>query len=174
MDTQKPDRTRDHHHRLNMGASFPESWMVRKKVAKMVAKRFPVNAVRVQALRTAGYRVGERVYIGEELHVTDELDRRECSLVIGDRVAIAQRVLIVLASHSNSSRLREQVGDVLGAVRICDDAWIGAGAIIMPNVTIGESSIVGAGAVVTKSVEARTFVAGNPARPLKSVDDIRR
>lgn len=144
---------------------------VRKKLAKAIAKSFPLNAVRISALRVAGYGVGRSVYIGTELHVTDELYSDACSLSIGDRVAIAQRVLIILSSHPNNSRLREQVGVVNGSVTIRDDAWIGAGAILLPNVTVGEQAIVAAGAIVTKDVPRRTVVAGNPARFLRSLDD---
>jgi acetyltransferase-like isoleucine patch superfamily enzyme len=144
---------------------------IRKKCAKMAAGRFPLNAVRVRALRSAGYHVGSSVYVGEGLHVTDELFSDLCSLSIGDRVAIAQRVIIVLASHPNESRLKAIAPPVFGHVAIEDDAWIGAGAIILPNVTIGEAAVVGAGAVVTKDVPPRTIVVGNPARPLRSVDE---
>jgi acetyltransferase-like isoleucine patch superfamily enzyme len=143
---------------------------IRKKAAKWVAGSFPLNAVRVRALRLAGYHVGRSVYIGEGLHVTDELFSDVCSLSIGDRVAIAQRVMIVLASHPNESSLRTLVQSVFGHVTIKDDAWIGAGAIILPNVTVGEAAIVGAGAVVTRDVPPRTVVVGNPARPLRSID----
>ena len=52
-----------------------------------------------------------------------------------------------------------------------DYVWIGAGAIILPGVTIGEGAVVAAGSVVTKDVAARMVVAGNPAKPLRSVDD---
>jgi acetyltransferase-like isoleucine patch superfamily enzyme len=144
---------------------------IRKKFAKGVAKSFPLNAVRVFALRVAGYGVGRSVYVGTELHVTDDLQSDACSLSIGDRVAIAQRVLIILSSHPNNSRLREEVGVVNGSVTICDDAWIGAGAILLPNVKVGEQAIVAAGAIVTKDVPARTVVAGNPARFLRSLEE---
>jgi acetyltransferase-like isoleucine patch superfamily enzyme len=48
-------------------------------------------------------------------------------------------------------------------------AWIGAGAIILPGVTVGEYAIVGAGSVVTKDVDPYSIVAGNPARFIKKV-----
>jgi acetyltransferase-like isoleucine patch superfamily enzyme len=144
---------------------------VRKKLAKGIAKSFPLNAVRVAGLRAAGYGVGRSVYLGTELHVTDDLYSDTCYLSIGDRVAIAQRVLIILSSHPNNSKLRGQVEDVNGSVTICDDAWIGAGAILLPNVTVGEQAIVAAGAIVTKDVPPRTVVAGNPARVLRSLDE---
>jgi acetyltransferase-like isoleucine patch superfamily enzyme len=142
---------------------------VRKRALKGLAKGFPLNAVRVLALRGAGYRVGKKVYVGTELHITDELFADRCSLVIGDRVAIAQRVLILLSSHANDSRLTEFIEPVHGAVTIHDDAWIGAGAILLPNISIGTHAIVAAGAVVTKDVAPRTVVAGNPARVLRAV-----
>ena len=55
-------------------------------------------------------------------------------------------------------------------IRIKHCAWIGAGAIILPEVTIGEYSIVGAGSVVTKDVEPYTIVAGNPCRVIGHIE----
>jgi len=144
---------------------------VYKKLFKIIAKTFPLNLIRAFALRAVGYHVGKKVYIGEELHITDELDNLKCNLWIGDRVSIAQRVLIVLSSYPNNSKLRKKTGEIFGTVKICDDAWIGAGVIILPNVTIGEQAIVGAGSIVTKDVPPWTIVAGNPARILRSIDE---
>lgn len=143
---------------------------LRKRGLKGVAKGFPLNAVRVRALRGAGYSVGRKVYVGTELHITDDLFVDRCSLTIGDRVAIAQRVLILLSSHANQSRVGEQIEAVHGDITIHDDAWIGAGAILLPNVSVGEQAVVAAGSVVTKDVAPRTIVAGNPARVLRTLD----
>lgn len=49
------------------------------------------------------------------------------------------------------------------------NSWIGAGAIILPGVTVGENSIVGAGSVVTKDVPDNTIVVGNPAKVVRNV-----
>ncbi|WP_225421336.1 DapH/DapD/GlmU-related protein [Levilactobacillus fuyuanensis] len=49
------------------------------------------------------------------------------------------------------------------------NAWIGAGATVLPGVTVGENAIVGAGAVVTKDVPANVVVVGTPARVLRRV-----
>lgn len=144
-------------------------FVIRKKMFKLIAKYFPLNHVRVWALRQAGYSIGERVYIGEELHVTECLEPCPPKLFIGDRVAIAQRVLIILDSDPNWSKLREKVEIIRGTVRIEADSWIGAGAIILPNVTIGEQAIVGAGSVVTKDVPRGTVVVGNPAKILRKM-----
>ena len=56
------------------------------------------------------------------------------------------------------------------AIRICDDAWIAAGATILRGVTVGRGAIIGAGAVVTKDVEPWTLVGGNPAKIIGHVD----
>lgn len=143
--------------------------MLRKKIYKLVAKYFPWNRVRIWALRRAGYSVGKEVYIGEELHITESFEHGQSKLHIGDRVAIAQRVLIVLDSAPTWSRLRDEIETIEGTVRIEADAWIGAGAILLPNVTIGEQAIVGAGSVVTEDVPPRTVVIGNPARILRKL-----
>jgi acetyltransferase-like isoleucine patch superfamily enzyme len=140
-----------------------------RKAAKMVAKRFPLSSIRVRALRAAGYDIGHEVYIGEDLHVTDEIFGVHGVLTIGDRAALAQRVLIVLSSHANNSRIAAFTPPVVGRVEIGQDAWIGAGAILLPNVTIGAGAIVAAGSIVTKDVAPGMLVAGNPAREIRPV-----
>ncbi|HEX6543434.1 MAG TPA: acyltransferase [Ktedonobacterales bacterium] len=143
--------------------------MVRKKVCKRLAQDFPLNGVRVWALRRAGYHVGKQVYIGEGFFVVDELDSDVCDLTIGDRVAIAPRVLVVLASYPNNSRLRSELGDTFGSVTIGADAWIGAGAVLLPNVAIGEQAIVATSAVVRGDVPSRAVAGGIPARLIRSL-----
>ena len=58
---------------------------------------------------------------------------------------------------------------VWGGVKIKDDVWIGAGVIILSGVTVGECSVIGAGAVVTKDVEPYTVVAGVPAKKIRNL-----
>ena len=58
-----------------------------------------------------------------------------------------------------------------GPIKIEDGAWIGAGAIILANVTVGRKAVVGAGAVVTRSVPAFAIVAGNPAKVIGTVNE---
>ena len=86
---------------------------------------------------------------------------------IGNRVAIADRVTPSVASNANFSRIRNLIGELHGPIAIEDDAWLGAGVIVLPNVTIGRGAVVGAGAVVTRDVPSFTVVAGVPARPIK-------
>lgn len=103
-------------------------------------------------------------------------------ITFGDRVAVGPNVQFITANHPvrPEDRIRPAAqGDTLPfqivtlalPITIGEDAWIGAGAIILPGVTIGSGAVVGAGAVVTRSVAARSVVVGNPARHLRNVDD---
>lgn len=85
---------------------------------------------------------------------------------IDDRAEIAMNVTIITNNHDFYDRDILTIKDV----HICRNVWIGAGAIILPGVTIGENSIVGAGSIVTKDVPANTIVAGNPAKPIRKLD----
>lgn len=142
----------------------------RKKIGRMLASSFPLNRVRVAGLRWAGYVVGYKVYIGTNFILAAMNSATGDGLEIGDRVSIAPNVTLVLSSDANYSRLVEQILPVRGFVKLEKDCWIGAGAIILPNVTVGECAIVGAGSVVTRDVEPFTVVAGVPAKRIKLIE----
>ncbi|MGZ0018240.1 acyltransferase [Nitrosomonas sp. wSCUT-2] len=85
---------------------------------------------------------------------------------IGNRVVLSVRAMIIDSGLDLDSIQREHIYD---HVIIQDDAWIGAGAIILPGVTVGKGAIIGAGSVVTKSVPSYCLVAGNPARVIREL-----
>jgi maltose O-acetyltransferase len=143
--------------------------ILKKKLLKTLIRFIPGNSLRIILLRACDYKIGKKVYIGEDLIVSEVLEDFSEKLIIEDRVAIAQRVTFVTASDPNYSRLWDYVKIIRGKIIIKHDAWIGVGVIILPNVTIGEFSIVGAGAVVTKDVPPYTIVAGIPAKPIKKI-----
>jgi maltose O-acetyltransferase len=149
--------------------------MILKKVCKKLLKNFakitPGFKLRVALLRWAGYQIGEQVYIGEDLIIIDELEDRD-QVIIGNRVAIAPRVTLVVSSRPNFSRVGNVISEEKGPIIIEDDAWLGTGVIVMPNVRIGEGAVVGAGSVVTKDVPPYTIVVGSPAKPLKKIKSI--
>jgi len=117
----------------------------------------------------AGYEIGQQVYIGEDLIIIDELNDKG-RVRIGDRVAIAERVTLVISSNANFSKIRPFVKDIHGYIEIDDDAWLGTGCIILPDVRIGKGAVVGAGSVVTKNVPDFTVVAGIPAKPIQKLN----
>jgi acetyltransferase-like isoleucine patch superfamily enzyme len=144
-------------------------WKVYKRLLKLIAKQIPGYRLRCQLLRMAGYKIGEQVYIGEELIIADELEDKG-RVRIGDRVAISERVTLIVSSNPNFSKIRPFIKDQHGHIEIDDDAWLGTGCIILPDVRIGKGAIVGSGAVVTKNVPDFTVVAGVPAKTIKRLD----
>lgn len=88
-------------------------------------------------------------------------------ITIEDNVMLAPKVSLLSESHPLSPYQRHAL--VPGRIHIKKNVWIGAGATILPGVTIGENSVVAAGAVVNKDVPDNTVVGGVPAKPLKSI-----
>ncbi len=121
--------------------------------------------------------VGDRCYIGQS-HIVCHT-----GVTLGDDVVISWGVTIV-DHNSHSVEWRYRKDDILdwarglkdwsnvkiAPVTIHDRVWIGFNAIILKGVTIGEGAVVAAGAVVTKDVAPYTVVAGNPARPIKTLE----
>lgn len=91
---------------------------------------------------------------------------------IGNNVVLSARVMLLDAGLEIDGFANIEFPKHIGSfIRIEDGVWIGAGAIILPGVTIGKKSVVGAGSIVTKDVPPFTVVAGNPARPIGRTDD---
>jgi len=111
---------------------------------------------------------GARVELGEASFVGfgTELDVA-LELLIGAHVLIAPGCFITDHGHGHSrGRLIDSQGAERRAVRIENDVWVGAHAIILPGVTIGHGAVIGAGAVVTRDVPPGSIVAGVPARQI--------
>lgn len=117
----------------------------------------PINAV-----RTDGVTIGNRVLI-----MPGCLMMSAGGITIDDDVMIAANVQLISNNHDLANRWII----TCKPVHICRRAWIGAGATILPGVTVGENAVVGAGSVVTHDVEPDTIVAGNPARVIKRIEE---
>lgn len=90
---------------------------------------------------------------------------------IGSRVVLSARCMLIDSGLSIKDYSTKDFPEhVNNFIKIEDGVWIGAGAIILPGVTVGQKSIVGAGSVVTRDVAPFTIVAGNPARPIGRTD----
>lgn len=107
-------------------------------------------------------RLGRNVFIN---HACSFLDLG--GITIEDEVMIGPRVNITSENHPVEAAERKTM--VPGEVIIKKNVWIGAAATILPGVTIGENSVVAAGAVVTKNVPPDTLVAGVPAKVVKEL-----
>jgi acetyltransferase-like isoleucine patch superfamily enzyme len=134
---------------------------------------FVGNPFRIFLLRRMGIRVGKDVVITSHTKITCKFGY-ESLLTIEDRAAIGADHIILTSDPCRSLLLsmkgRYPFLEVVGRVIIKHDSWIGAGSIILPNVIIGEYSIVAAGSVVTRNVAPYTVVAGVPAKPIRKMD----
>lgn len=142
---------------------------VRRKAFKYIAKFSPGCGFRIWLLRRCNFAIGEQVYIGEDFIVIDDLSDDTPYLTIEDRVAISPRVTFVIHTKPNWSRIADFVNSRKGRITIRKDAWIGTGAVVLPDVEIGEGAVVGANSVVTQSVPAYTIVGGIPAREIRKI-----
>jgi len=132
--------------------------------------------------RSSSIRIGSRTHIGG-----GTLLDAACSIDIGDDVLIAFEVLM-LDHDSHSLLFSERRNDVrdwiigkkdwthvkAAPIHIADKAWVGARAIILEGIRIGEGAVVAAGSVVTKDVPAWTVVGGNPARVIRTLTNVER
>ncbi len=108
--------------------------------------------------------VGKNVFINAGCQFQDH-----GGIVLEDGVLIGHNTVIATLNHDQDFRRRSSL--IPKPVRICRDVWIGAGCVICPGVTVGEHSIVAAGAVVTKDVAPDVVVAGVPARVIKRLPE---
>jgi maltose O-acetyltransferase len=106
-------------------------------------------------------RFGENVFLNFNCVILDVV-----AVIIGDRTQIGPAVQIYAADHPRDAATRRKGLEFGRPVQIGRDVWIGGGAIILPGVSIGDGAVIGAGSVVTRNVEARATVAGNPAHPI--------
>lgn len=107
---------------------------------------------------------GNSVKIGRNVVVmNNSLMMAAGGITIEDDVLVAANAQLI----SNNHDLYDHAVLTCKPVRLKRNCWIGAGATILPGVTVGENAVVGAGAVVTKDVEDNTVVGGNPARLIK-------
>lgn len=110
-------------------------------------------------------RIGHKVFINQNCTMYDL-----GGIEIGDEVMIGPNVSIMTASHPLSPAQRRN-GIIAKSVVIKNNVWIACGVIIIGGVTIGENSVIAAGAVVTADVPANTMVGGNPARIIRYLTD---
>ncbi|SDR02033.1 DapH/DapD/GlmU-related protein [Flagellimonas zhangzhouensis] len=107
-------------------------------------------------------KLGKNIFINQNCQILDL-----GGVTIDDHVMIGPRVNLLSESHPVDPESRKIL--IAKPIHIKENAWIGAGATILPGVTIGAHAVVAAGAVVSKDVPARTVVAGIPAKEVKSI-----
>jgi len=108
--------------------------------------------------------LGKNVYANFNLTLVDDTH-----IYIGDYTMIAPNVIIATGGHPILPELREQGYQYNAEIRIGKNCWIGAGAIILPGVTVGDNTVIGAGSVVTHDLPANVVAVGNPCRVMREI-----
>jgi galactoside O-acetyltransferase len=109
---------------------------------------------------------GRMVYANYGLTMVDDTH-----IYVGDCTMFGPNVVVATAGHPILPELREQQYQYNMPVRIGRNCWIGAGAIILPGITIGDNVVVGAGSVVTRDLPDSVVAVGNPCRVLREVGE---
>lgn len=149
---------------LNVSTTIDE---IRERLSTIIGKEIDKSTtVFVPFLTNFGKHIqlGKNVFIN---HGCSFLDLG--GITIEDDVLIGPKVNLITENHPTDPSQRKSL--LLDAILIKRNAWIGAGATILPGVTIGENAIIAAGAVVTKNVAANTIVGGIPAKLIKSITE---
>ena len=107
---------------------------------------------------------GKKVYANFHLTLVDDTH-----IYVGDHTLLAPNVTIATAAHPIDPTLREKGYQYNLPVHIGRNCWIGAGAVILPGVSIGDNTVVGAGSVVTKDLPSNVVAVGNPCRVMREI-----
>lgn len=109
---------------------------------------------------------GKNVYANFNLTLVDDTH-----IYVGDYTMIGPNVTLATAGHPILPALREEVYQFNLPVRIGRNCWLGAGVIVLPGITIGDNTVVGAGSVVTRDLPSGVVAAGNPCRVLREIGE---
>jgi maltose O-acetyltransferase len=141
--------------------NFPAHWLRKIYLRNWLGDFEPGTSVQMGCR----FLNGRKVHFGNRnvINFGCLFDGRKFSIRTGDDVSIGPEAAILNLGHDpQSPTFADRGGDVIIGSRV----WIGYRAVILPGVKIGDGAVVGAGAVVTKDVEAFAIVAGNPARKI--------
>lgn len=109
---------------------------------------------------------GKGVYANFNLTLVDDTH-----IYVGDFTMFGPNVTVATAGHPILPELREQVYQYNFPVHIGRNCWIGAGAVIVPGVSIGDNTVIGAGSIVTKDIPSDVVAVGNPCRVLRPISE---
>lgn len=109
---------------------------------------------------------GDCVYANFNLTLVDD-----SNIFVGNNVMFGPNVILATAGHPILPELRELAYQFNADIHIGNNVWIGGGAIVLPGVTIGDNSVIGAGSVVTKDIPPNVVAVGNPCKILREISD---
>ncbi|GAB3296116.1 sugar O-acetyltransferase [Hymenobacter tenuis] len=113
---------------------------------------------------------GYNIQLGQNFYANYNLTILDCAPVsIGDNVFMAPNVLLTTAGHPVEVAPRIAGWEFAKPITIGHNVWLGAGVLVMPGVSIGDGTTIGAGSVVTRDIPAGVVAVGNPCRVLRTI-----
>ena len=109
---------------------------------------------------------GKGVYANFNLTLVDDTH-----IYVGDYTMIGPNVVLATAGHPILPELRPLAYQYNMPIHIGKNCWLGAGVIVLPGITIGDNSVIGAGSVVTKDIPANVVAVGNPCKVLREINE---
>src|SRR6202012_940416 len=148
--------------------TFNDADEVRALFSELIGKKVDESFLLIPPFYTAG---GDEIRVGRNVFVNQNCTFYDLGgLDIGDDVMIGPNVSLITASHALAPSQRRAV--TIGKPIVIErNVWIAAGATIIGGVTVGETSVVAAGSVVTRDVPPYPLVGGNPARVIRAIGD---
>ncbi|NGM16542.1 acetyltransferase [Eggerthellaceae bacterium zg-893] len=114
---------------------------------------------------------GAHISIGKNFYANFDCIMLDCApITVGDNVMLGPRVVLCTATHPIDAATRRSGLEMARPIRIGNDVWIGANAVVNPGVVIGDRTVIGSGSVVTRDVPSDVVAAGNPCRVIRKLD----
>ena len=115
---------------------------------------------------------GKHIHFGKCIYANFNLTAvDDTHIYVGDYTMFGPNVTIATAGHPILPKLRQDAYQYNMPVHIGKNCWIGAGAIVLPGVTIGDNTVIGAGSVVTKDIPSNVVALGNPCRVVREINE---
>lgn len=115
---------------------------------------------------------GKHVHFGNNVYANFGLTMvDDTHIYVGDCTMFGPNVIVASAGHPIRPDLRAKAYQYNFTVHIGKNCWIGAGAILVPGITVGDNVVIGAGSVVTKDIPSNSVAVGNPCRVLREVNE---
>lgn len=154
----------------DFNATRPSEMEKRNRLLKEMFAEIGENCYIEPPLRAnwGGHHVhfGKNVYANFNLTLVDDTH-----IYVGDYTMIGPNVVIATGGHPILPELRKKGYQFNAPIHIGENCWIGAGAIILPGITIGKNVVVGAGSVVTKDLPDNVVAVGNPCKILRKINE---
>ena len=118
---------------------------------------------------------GHHVHFGKNIYANFNLTLvDDTHIYVGDNTLFGPNVVLATAGHPLMPELRAKGYQFNAPIRIGKNCWLGAGVMVMPGITIGDNTVVGAGSIMTKDLPSGVLAVGNPCRVLRTIGEHER